>query len=175
MSSFLIRKTLAAMAVALPFAVAASTAQAQTFDNVPALSFTTVVNGANPLPQIVTIASTGNQFTFSATPSTSSGGSWLTVTPSGGECCNTPEGITISANAASLDCRNLYRADRLRELSKCDHNHDRAGDSDRGAGQRAILRRCSRPSQLFHGGPTARPPSQVIQIENGGTGPWTGP
>ena len=72
------------------------------FQTVPALSFTTVAGGANPLPQVVAIASTGTQFTFSATPSTSTGGSWLTVTPSGGGCCNTPEGVTVSANAASL-------------------------------------------------------------------------
>ena len=91
---------------ALPFILlavaAASTMNAQSFATVPALSFTTVANGANPLPQVVTIASTGAQMNFSATPSTVSGGSWLTVSPTGNGCCRTPEGLTVSVNAAAL-------------------------------------------------------------------------
>lgn len=162
------------MAVALPFAAAASMAQAQTFYNVPALSFTTVVNGANPLPQIVTIASTGSQFTFSATPSTSSGGSWLKVTPSGGECCNTPEGITISANAGGLTAGTYtgqivfanYPSANVTmtvpvSLIVAPANGPSFGNV---AGQASF-------SLLAHGAP----PSQVIQIENGGAGSlgWT--
>jgi hypothetical protein len=50
-------------ALSMPVAVA------QNFYNVPALSFTTVGGGANPLPQVVGIASTGTQFLFSVTPS----------------------------------------------------------------------------------------------------------
>src|ERR1700678_2582701 len=68
---------------ALLLAMAMPAAHAQTFANVPALSFTTAANGANPLPQVVAIASTGTQFTFSATPSTSTGGNWLTTSPTG--------------------------------------------------------------------------------------------
>ena len=43
---------------------------AQTFYNVPALSFTKTFGGANPLPQVVTAASTGAQFNSDATVST---------------------------------------------------------------------------------------------------------
>ena len=42
----------------LPVAVLMPAAMAQTFYNVPALSFTMAVGGANPLPQVVAIAST---------------------------------------------------------------------------------------------------------------------
>ena len=95
-------KACAFASVVLLLAADTPIANAQTFANVPALSFTTVANGANPLPQIVAIASTGTQFAFSATPSTSTGGNWLQVPSSGGGCCNTPEGLTVTVNAASL-------------------------------------------------------------------------
>src|SRR5260370_42377263 len=72
----------------------------QTFYNIPALSFTAVANGANPLPQVVTVASTGAQMFFSATPSTFSGGNWLTASPTGTDCCATPEAITVCVNVA---------------------------------------------------------------------------
>src|SRR3981081_2562372 len=75
---------------------------AQTFYNIPALSFTAVANGANPLPQVVTVGSTGAAMNFSVTPSTSSGGNWLTASPTGTDCCVTPEAITVSVNVASL-------------------------------------------------------------------------
>src|ERR1700683_1814638 len=95
-------KACAILSATLLLRAAIPIANAQTFANVPALSFTTAASGANPLPQVVAIASTGTQFSFSATPSTSTGGNWLTVTPSGGGCCPTPEGLTVSVNAASL-------------------------------------------------------------------------
>jgi hypothetical protein len=84
------------------FLTVASAADAQTFNPVPSLSFTTVFAGANPLPQVVTITSTGAQFNFSATPSTTSGGNWLSVTPTGTDCCITAEAVTVSVNPASL-------------------------------------------------------------------------
>ena len=158
----------------LLFASFAPVAPAQTFQTVPALSFTTVAGGANPLPQVVAIASTGTQFTFSATPSTSTGGSWLTVTPSGGGCCNTPEGVTVSANAASLTA-GTYTGQILFAnypsatvtmavpvtLIVAPPTGPSFGDV---AGQASF-------SMLAHG----VSPSQVIQIENGGTGSlaWT--
>src|ERR1022692_3322014 len=92
--------------VTFPMAVLAAlsmpVAVAQNFYNVPALSFTTVGGGANPLPQVVGIASTGTQFLFSVTPSTSSGGNWLSASPTGGGCCATPAAVTVSVNATTL-------------------------------------------------------------------------
>jgi hypothetical protein len=77
-------------------------AVAQNFYNVPALSFTMAAGGANPLPQVVAISSTGTQFAFSVTPSTSTGGSWLTASPTGGGCCATPESVVVSVSASTL-------------------------------------------------------------------------
>ncbi len=65
-------------------------ADAQTFANIPALSFTKPFGGANPLPQTLTVGSTGAAFTYSVATTTTTGGSWLQVSPAGGGCCTTP-------------------------------------------------------------------------------------
>ena len=59
-------KACAILSATLLLTAAIPIANAQTFANVPALSFTTAASGANPLPQVVAIASTGTQFSFSA-------------------------------------------------------------------------------------------------------------
>ena len=81
----------------------ASTLQAQTFQTVPALAFTKAFAGAEPLPQVLTIAYTDNSTTrFSVSASTNSGGSWLSVSPGGNGCCYTPLAIQVIVNAGTL-------------------------------------------------------------------------
>jgi Bacterial Ig-like domain (group 1)/Viral BACON domain len=148
---------------------------AQTFSNIPALSFTAVANGANPLPQLVTVASTGAAMNFSVTPSTSSGGSWLTASPTGNGCCTTPEGITVSVNVASLAAGTYSGQIIFAEyfagtpsitvpvtLTVAPESGTFFGDV---AGQASF-------SMATGGG---APPSQSIRITNGGTGTlsWT--
>ena len=78
--------------------MAASSARAQTFRSLPALSFTKAVNStSNPLPQVFTAASTGASFGFSITTSTTTGGNWLTTSVNGGTYY-TPEVISAIAN-----------------------------------------------------------------------------
>ena len=79
-----------------------SVLHAQAFETVPALSFTMPFAGANPLPQIVTIASTGASFGYTPAATTSSGGNWLSVSPSNLDCCNTPYPVTVSVNGSGL-------------------------------------------------------------------------
>jgi hypothetical protein len=76
---------------------------AQSFQNVPALKFTKAFGGAEPLPQVLTIAYS-NQTTvrFSVTVSTSSGGSWLSTSPTGNACCFTPLAVSVVVTAGSL-------------------------------------------------------------------------
>ena len=69
--------------------------QAQTFAPVPGLAFVKKFAGADPLPQTVTIASTSTNFDFSHTEMTTSGGSWLSVSVTGFNCCATPRAITV--------------------------------------------------------------------------------
>ena len=80
-----------ALIVSLP-----SPLHAQTFQTVPALSFTKAFAGAEPLPQVLTIAYTDQSTVrFSTAASTNTGGSWLSVSPAGAACCYTP--LAVSA------------------------------------------------------------------------------
>lgn len=73
------------------------------FAQVNPINFTMPVGGANPLPQILAVASTGTNFTFSSAVYTSTGGNWLSISNLGGECCTTPEAVTVSViNASTL-------------------------------------------------------------------------
>ncbi len=76
---------------------------AQNFQKVPALKFTKAFAGAEPLPQILTIAySDQTTVRFSVTVSTSSGGSWLSTSPTGNACCFTPLAVSVIVTAGSL-------------------------------------------------------------------------
>ncbi len=78
------------------------------FEQVNALNFSMPYAGANPLPQTVTVASTGTNFTIDAQASTATGGSWLTVTPTGNGCCTTPESFTVTVNPAAALAAGTY-------------------------------------------------------------------
>jgi hypothetical protein len=86
---------------------------ASIFRQVNPLNFTKLFAGANPLSQVITIASTGAQFTFNAVTVDSTGGSWLTINPSGYGCCgaNTPRAITVSVNPPITLAAGTYTAE----------------------------------------------------------------
>jgi len=87
-----------ALIVSLP-----SPLHAQTFQTVPALAFTKAFAGAEPLPQVLTIAYTDQSTVrFSTAASTNSGGSWLSVSPSGNACCYTPLAVSAIVTAGNL-------------------------------------------------------------------------
>lgn len=74
----------------------------QTFGPTQPLFFTKACGGANPLPQTIPVISTGSDFRFSTTPSTSSGGNWLSVTGVGCSygCGATPDGVAAVVSPA---------------------------------------------------------------------------
>lgn len=82
------------MAIALTLSQFPSILVAQTFATVPAISFTKPFAGSDPLPQIMMISSVGAPFSFTVASSTSTGGSWLSVTPGPGCCTTTPGSVT---------------------------------------------------------------------------------
>jgi Big-like domain-containing protein/BACON domain-containing protein len=64
------------------------------FSQVNPISFTKVFAGADPLPQTLTIASTGATFNYGVAAATATGGSWLSVsTITGCSSCPTPSTI----------------------------------------------------------------------------------
>ncbi len=78
--------------------ILAGSVQAQTFQHLDSLAFTMPFNGASPLPQVVNVTSTGASLTTTATPSTATGGNWLSVSPTG-FCCHTPFNIQVIVTA----------------------------------------------------------------------------
>jgi hypothetical protein len=71
------------------------------FVQLPTVTFNTT-QGTNPAPQVITIASTGAVMRFTPIAASGKGGNWLSISPSGTACCNTPTGLTVSANASAL-------------------------------------------------------------------------
>jgi uncharacterized protein (TIGR03437 family) len=65
----------------------------------PSLSFAFTIGGTAPAAQSVALASSGTALSYTAAPSTASGGSWLSVSPSSG---TTPANITVSVNPQGL-------------------------------------------------------------------------
>ena len=65
---------------------------------VQALHFTMPSGGANPLPQVLPIFSTGTAFDVIVTASTATGGNWLSVSGCGAYC-GTPKTIVTAINA----------------------------------------------------------------------------
>jgi hypothetical protein len=79
------------------------------FVQVPPLIFLKTVTSSNPLPQNVTVASTGTNFNFSVIASTASGGNWLTVSGAAGcALCTTPKAVTATVNASSALAPGIY-------------------------------------------------------------------
>ncbi len=74
--------------VTIPISVAVGP---NAFSQLNAISFVMPKGGANPLPQILPVVSTGTNFTFSSAVYTGNGGNWLSISNLGGECCNTPD------------------------------------------------------------------------------------
>src|SRR5947209_16657943 len=84
----------------VPAALAVSASlQAQTFKPIAPLVFTKTFGGANPLPQLLTVSSTGAAFGYNASASTSTGGNWLAIFPNG-FCCTTPYNHQVVVNPA---------------------------------------------------------------------------
>ncbi len=63
------------------------------------LTFTQASGGAAPAVQTIALTGAPNAVNFSASATTTSGGNWLTVTPSSG---TTPGSVSVSANAGTL-------------------------------------------------------------------------
>jgi hypothetical protein len=74
-----------------------------TFSQVNPINFVMPVGGANPLPQVLSLATTDNSsLRFSSSAVTGKGGSWLQISTSGGGCCFTPFPLRVSVNGATL-------------------------------------------------------------------------
>src|ERR1017187_8593589 len=150
--------------------------QAQTFSSIPALSFTKVYSGANPLPQVMVVTSTGANLAFDVSPTTVTGGSWLTTT-SCGSWCTTPEALTVTVNPAVTLAAGTYAGQILISV------HGNPSNSMTvpvtltvaAAGTAFFDDVPGKMNFSFATGGGTTPPAQSIQIRDGGAGTlnWT--
>lgn len=83
-----------------------------TFEQVNPLNFTKVAGGPNPMPQTITVASSGTAVNFNASVINGTGGSWLNITPSNyGFGQATPTTITASVNPSVTLAAGSYSAE----------------------------------------------------------------
>ena len=139
---------------------------AQRFAPIDQIYFSKGYGGANPVPQVLTVTSTGSAFGFSASASTSSGGDWLAVSPSE-DCCITPAPVSVMVSASATLAVGSYSGQVVFT----------------GGGTSLIVNVTlvvaplggavfdGIPGQLsFSMTPGGQPPSQVVRIGNGGAG-----
>ena len=150
---------------------------ANVFRQANPLNFTMVVGGANPLPQVITMASTGTNFPFFATTANSTGGSWLSITPSSYGCCgiNTPEAITAMVAPIANQAAGTYSSEII--ITSADGTQGLTVPVTLTIAAKTAAFFDSLPGQLTFSMLTngSVPPAQALEIRNAGAGtlPWT--
>ena len=141
------------------------------------LNFTMVAGGANPLPQVISMASTGTNFAFFATTANSTGGSWLSITPSSYGCCgiNTPEAIKVSVAPAANIAAGTYSSEII--ITSADGTQGLTVPVTLTVAAKTTAFFDSLPGQLTYSMLTngTAPPAQPLEIRNAGAGSlaWT--
>lgn len=136
------------------------------------LNFVMPVGGANPLPQILTVATNDASVRLGFTPvsSTATGGAWLSVSPNNLDCCNTPFPVSVFVNGSGLAAGTYTGEVTIYEYSNPELSENVPVTLTVVASSKAFFD--NTPGQtsfsLTPGG--ANPPSQTIQIGNGGAG-----
>jgi hypothetical protein len=140
---------------------------AQQFEHIDALYFTRLYAAPDPLPQVLAIGSTAANFNFSATASTSSGGSWLSVSPAG--LVTTPRGISVIITTSPAMLAGNYSGQVVFTAS--------GTITPLTVAVTLVIQPPgatffdNTPGQVsFSMKPGGQPPSQVLQIRNGGAG-----
>src|ERR1035441_7696169 len=80
---------------------------AQQFSHIDQIFFSKGYGGANPLPQVLTVTSTGSGFGFHASTSSSGGAAWRACSPTG-EGCRPPAPVRGSGSASAALAAGSY-------------------------------------------------------------------
>ena len=141
------------------------------FAQVNPISFVMPFGGANPLPQILTIpAADSSSIRFTATATTSKGGNWLTISPTGNACCFTSLPITVSIHASALAVGNYTGEIRIVEFANPGRSMTVPVNLAVVASSQAFFDNLPGQSSFSFKPSSANPPSQTIHIGNGGAG-----
>ena len=161
--------------IVVALAVSSATpVRAQAFAPVPPLAFTKQFAKANPLPQILNVESTGAAFTFNVTVSTNSGGSWLSASKSGNNCCTTPEVITVTVNDSTNLAAGTYTGQVVFSAAGVNSLTVPVALTIAATGSAFLDNVPGGLSFALQTG-ASTVPAQTFQIRNGGSGPlnWT--
>jgi hypothetical protein len=168
------RVLFSALAFAFCAWVPATPAHAQTFDQVPTLYFVKPFGGADPLPQVFTVASaTSTQYTYTVTSVTSTG-NWMSASPGGGCCQGTPSSITVSSKTSATLAVGTYPGQVV--MTAYDTNITLTVNTSLTVTSTSAPFLDNLPGQMsFWMQPGGAVSSQPIQVRNGGTGSmsWT--
>ncbi len=139
---------------------------------VNALNFVMPFGGANPLPKILTISSSDNSaIRFTPVADTGTGGSWLSVSPASNGCCFAPYPLTVSVSASSLKVGTYFGEIIVNEFANPSRSMTVPVTLTVVANSKAFFDNMpSETSFSLVTGTTTNPPSQTIQVRNGGTG-----
>ena len=91
------------------------TVGAAVFRQMNPLNFTMGYEGAIPLPQVISPASTDANFNFSLAIENGTGGSWLKINANSGCCYATPHALTVSVSPSPTLAAGTYTAEILFE------------------------------------------------------------
>jgi len=145
------------------------------FEQLNPLNFTMTTGGGNPLPQEITVASSGSNFNFyNFSVSTARGGSWLNISPSSG-VLTTPEAVTVSVNASTLGAGTYTGEIVFSEYPN--NNMSITVPVTLTVAPATTTYFDNLPGELsFFLKPGGKPPAQPLQIRNAGAGTlkWTG-
>ena len=142
---------------------------ANVFQQVNAINFTMPQGGANPLPQTLIIAATGSVLAFSVTSSTATGGAWLTV-PDDGCCANTPNTVTAKVTASPTLQAGTYTGQIVIAQSNGAMSITVPVTLTVEPAGTAFFDNVQGQMSFSFTTASGNPPSQTVQIRNGGTG-----
>ena len=143
-----------------------------TFTQLNPLNFVMPFGGANPLPQILTVAASDNSaIRFTPVAATGKGGAWLSVSPNSNGCCFAPFPLTVSVNAPSLKVGSYFGEIILTEFANPARSVTVPVTLTVTAASKAFFDNL--PGQISFSmvtGATTNPPLQTIHIRNAGNG-----
>ncbi len=147
---------------------------ANVFNQVNAINFTMPFGGANPLPQTLTIASTGTNFAFSVSSSTATGGAWLSVADDDYDF-NTPHTVTAVVTASPTLAAGTYTGQIVLIATNNSMAITVPVTLTVAAPGSAFFDNVQGQMSFSFQTATGNPPSQSVQIRNGGSGTlsWT--
>jgi hypothetical protein len=141
------------------------------FAQVNPISFVMPFGGPNPLPQVLSIPAADNSVVrFGPNAATSKGGNWLSLSPSGTGCCFTSLPIRVSVTASSLAAGNYTGEISILEFANPGRSMTVPVNLTVVASSKAFFDNVSGQTSFSFTPSSANPPSQMIQVGNGGTG-----